>query len=124
MRHITLLTCILLASGCSSIVDDDQQIMTVETEPEGARCFLENERGKFVVNKTPGNVTIQTACSELKITCSKDGYKTTSSGMEDTHKGIVWGNIIFGGIIGYAVDYSSGAACEYPTSVSIILEEK
>ena len=49
--------------------------------------------------------------------------KVANSDIQDSHKDIVWGNVIFGGVIGYAVDRSSGAACHYPSSVTVTLEE-
>ena len=110
-------------SGCSSIVDDDRQVMTVKTVPAGAHCTLKNLEGEFVVASSPGPVTIETACDELTIICKKDGYKVANSNIQDAHKDIVWGNVIFGGVIGYAVDRSSGAACHYPSSVTVTLEE-
>lgn len=97
--------------------------MTVETKPSGAECILENDQGKFVVPSTPGTVTINTACDNLSVVCKKEGYKPVSSSLQDSHKGIVWGNVIFGGIIGYAVDRISGAACAYPDMVTVTMEE-
>ena len=97
--------------------------MTVKTVPAGAHCTLKNLEGEFVVASSPGTVTIETACDELTIICKKDGYKVANSDIQDSHKDIVWGNVIFGGVIGYAVDRSSGAACHYPSSVTVTLEE-
>ena len=34
--------------------------------------------------------------------------------VQDKAKSMAWGNIIFGGIIGIAVDRSTGAGCQYP----------
>ena len=110
-------------SGCSSIVDDDRQVMTVKTVPAGANCKLKNLGGEFVVASSPGTVTVEIACDELNIICKKDGYKVANSNIQDSHKDIVWGNVISGGVIGYAVDRSSGAACHYPSSVTVTLEE-
>ena len=110
-------------SGCSSIVDDDRQVMTVKTVPAGANCKLKNLGGEFVVASSPGTVTVEITCDELNIICKKDGYKVANSNIQDSHKDIVWGNVIFGGVIGYAVDRSSGAACHYPSSVTVTLEE-
>ena len=124
VRRPILICSLLFIAGCSSIADDDRQVMTVETKPSGAECTLQNEQGKFVVASTPGTVTINTACEDLSVTCKKDGYKAASASLQDSHKGIVWGNVLFGGIVGYAVDRSSGAAGEYPSTVTVIIEEK
>ena len=110
-------------SGCSSIVDDDRQVMTVKTVPAGANCKLKNLGGEFVVASSPGTVTVEIACDELTIICKRTGDKVANSNIQDSHKDIVWRNVIFGGVIGYAVDRSSGAACHYPSSVTVTLEE-
>ena len=34
--------------------------------------------------------------------------------VQDKSKGMTWGNIVFGGIIGVAVDRQTGAGCTYP----------
>ena len=34
--------------------------------------------------------------------------------VQDKSKGMAWGNLVFGGIIGIAVDRSTGAGCNYP----------
>ena len=118
---ITVLS--LLTSACSSIVDDNNQNIAVDTDPPGARCVLENKQGKFHVPETPGTVMVTTSCDDLVVTCRKAGRRTVKTSRLDQHKGIVWGNVIFGGIIGYAVDRHSGAACEYPTEITVMLPE-
>lgn len=47
-----------LISACSSIVDDNHQNIAVDTDPQGARCVLENKQGEFHVPETPGTVMI------------------------------------------------------------------
>ena len=97
--------------------------MTVRAVPAGAHYTLKNLEGEFVVASSPETVTVEIACDELTIICKKDRYKVANSNIQDSHKDIVWGNVIFGGVIGYAVDRSSGAACHYPSSVTVTLEE-
>ena len=57
------------------------------------------------------------ACDPLTIACKKDGYvpaDPNAGTVHDKSKGMTWGNIIFGGIVGVAVDRSTGAGCTYP----------
>lgn len=122
-RLLAITAVSLLASACSSIVDDNNQNISVDTDPQGARCVLENKQGKFHVRETPGTVMVTTSCDDLVVTCRKAGRKTVKTSVLDDHKGIVWGNVIFGGLIGYAVDRHSGAACEYPTEITVMLPE-
>ena len=112
-----------LISACSSIVDDNHQNIAVDTDPQGARCVLENKQGKFHVPETPGTVMISMSWDDLAVTRRKEGRKTVKTSVLDDHKGIVWGNVIFGGIIGHAVDRHSGAACESPTEIIVMLAE-
>ena len=110
-------------AGCSSITDDDRQVMTVKTPSSEAQCTLQNKEGEFVIGSSPGTLTIETACKEVTIICKKDGYKDTISSVRNSYRGIVWGNVILGEFIGCAVDGSSGAACHYPSSATLVLEE-
>ena len=60
---------------------------------------------------------VRNACDQLTVTCKKDGYVPANSGagsIQDKSKGMAWGNVIFGGIIGIAVDRQTGAGCTYP----------
>ena len=92
--------------------------MSVSTgEVTGAMCTLSNSKGSYYVNSTPGSVMVRNACDQLTVTCKKDGYIASypSAGtVQDKSKGMAWGNVIFGGIIGIAVDRSTGAGCNYP----------
>ena len=97
--------------------------MTVKTLPYGGQCTLQNKEVKFVVGSSPETLTIETACKEVTIICKKDGYKDTSSSVQNSDRGIVWGNVMLGGIIGYAVDSSLGAACHYPSIATLVFEE-
>ena len=86
---------LFVVAGCSSIADDDRQVMTVKTLPSWAQCTLQNEDGEFVVGSSSETLTIETACEEITIICKKDGYKDTSSSVKHSFKGIVWGNVSF-----------------------------
>ncbi len=59
------------------------------------------------------------------ITCGKHQPVSVaavgSTKFSSKSNGAVWGNILAGGIIGYAVDASSGAGFDYPTMMTITL---
>ena len=116
-RFITCFSVILLA-GCASITETKNQSISVNTgEVTGAQCELRNSKGVFYVNSTPGTVTVRQACDQLVVVCKKKGYvplNPEAGTIQDKAKGMAWGNILFGGIIGIAVDRSSGAGCTYP----------
>jgi uncharacterized protein YceK len=106
-----------LLSGCASITESKNQSMSVNTgEVTGAMCTLTNSKGTYYVT-TPGSVLVRNACDPLTITCSKEDYvpaNPSAGTVQDKSKGMAWGNLVFGGIIGIAVDRSTGAGCSYP----------
>ena len=113
------------STGCASIVTGTNQIVTVETLYEGkpapgAACELTNPKGKFHVT-TPGTVTIHRAYDDLNVVCTKGGMPTGIANAKSSTKAMAFGNIIFGGIIGGAVDIGSGAAYDYPSLISVVL---
>ena len=118
IKNLKLLFIFIFLTGCASITESKNQSMSVSTgEVIGAMCTLTNSKGSYYVNSTPGSVMVQNACDQLTVTCKKDGYvpaNPNAGSVQDKSKGMAWGNIIFGGIIGIAVDRQTGAGCTYP----------
>lgn len=114
---ISILFMIIILNGCASITESKNQSMSVTTgEVTGAMCTLSNSKGSYYVT-TPGTVMVRNACDQLAISCTKKGYvpaNPAAGTIKDKAKSMAWGNIIFGGIIGIAVDRSTGAGCSYP----------
>ncbi len=113
-----------LMTGCASITGSRNQPVSVTCTSEGkpvngANCNLMNDKGQWFVT-TPGTVMIQKAYGDLAITCKKDDA-TGAATFKSASEGAVWGNVIAGGLIGYAVDASSGAGFSYPQSMNVNL---
>lgn len=114
-------------TGCASIVNGNNQVVSVEARHKGqqvvgATCSLVNPKGTFYVT-TPGTVTIHRAYDDLNVKCEKDGMQPGLTNVKSSTKPMAFGNIIFGGVIGAAVDAGSGAAYDYPTLISVIMGE-
>lgn len=124
MKKILLaLPLVLAVSACASITNSKMQPVSVATlkdgdEVEGAKCVLANDKGSWYVT-TPGSVTIQKSYGDMTITCRKKGVATGILAVTSSSNGGVWGNIVAGGLIGYAVDASSGAGFDYPTTITV-----
>ena len=118
VKYFLILSIFLILNNCASITESKNQSMSVTTgEVTGAMCTLANSKGSYYVNKTPGSVMVRNACDQLTVTCSKKGYvpaNPSAGSVQDKSKGMAWGNVIFGGIIGIAVDRQTGAGCTYP----------
>lgn len=116
-----------LASGCASIVGGTGQVVSVETHQaerpvEGARCEMVNSKGTYHVT-TPGTVTVSRAYGNLKVRCDKEGVATGTATVVSATKVLAFGNILFGGAIGVAVDTTSGAAYDYPEFIRVSMGE-
>ncbi|MEX3915960.1 hypothetical protein AB4Y43_06905 [Paraburkholderia sp. BR10872] len=123
MKLLGLLGCTAALTGCASIVNGTNQVVSIQTfkgsdEIAGAACKLENDKGTWFV-KTPGTVTVHRAYGELSIKCEKNGVDPGIATVKSTTKGMAFGNILFGGLIGAGVDMSTGAAYDYPALITV-----
>ena len=110
-----------LLSGCASIVSGTNQSLTVETPGcAGASCKLTNDKGAWAVT-TPGSVVVNRAYGPLTVVCSKEGASDATAVVESSTKGMAFGNVLFGGIIGAGVDMKTGAAYDYPNLIQVPL---
>jgi len=113
-----VIACIASITACASITGGTHQKVDVQPQTPsgqaiaGAICRLSNDRGSVNVT-TPGTATVHRSGQPLDVSCSKDGATVAQKSFPASTRGMVWGNIIFGGIIGVVIDYSNGAAHRY-----------
>lgn len=127
MKKAAVAVMTIALTGCASIVNGNNQVVSIETRHKGqqvagATCTLVNPKGTFYVT-TPGTVMVHRAYDDLNVKCEKDGMQPGLTNVKSSTKPMAFGNIIFGGMIGAAVDAGSGAAYEYPTLISVIMGE-
>ncbi len=108
-----------LLGGCASIVNGTSQSLSVVTQPKGATCSLQNNKGKWFVNNTPGSVTVHKSFHNLQVQCQKKGFKPANLSVTSKVKPMVFGNVLFGGVIGAGVDVGDGAAYYYPPLINV-----
>ncbi len=101
--------------GCASIITGTRQNIKINSTPTGAKVKI--MQGQDMIPKnilawegtTPATVKLRREYQYMVI-ISLEGYKTTEVNLEHGRNGWVWWNILFGGILGFAVDFSNGAA--------------
>lgn len=126
MKNLCLIISALSLVGCASITGTTNQNVSVQTkeptgmELQGATCELFNKKGKWFVT-TPGTVGISRSNDDIQVSCTKEGYLQGKQGIVSDTKGMMFGNIIFGGGIGAIVDHNSGAAYEYPSVIQVVM---
>jgi hypothetical protein len=124
-KHQLLFICIIgiiLTStcGCSTLTTGTSQSVTVNTDPTGAVCTLSRKGTAIaVVNPTPGTVSVDKSKNDISVLCKKDGYEEGAGVFDSKFQGMTFGNILFGGLIGLAIDAGSGAINKYPSMLTI-----
>lgn len=113
--------------GCATVTGGgNSQAVSVATVDEygkdvsGAACNVNNDKGNWKLT-SPGQVTITKSDKAILVRCEKAPSAPGVATVESTVRGAMFGNIIAGGLIGAAVDHSSGAAYEYPEMIKVIL---
>ena len=124
MLRISLIAAVAcLSTGCASIVSGHNQSLSVTASSQGAdvsgaKCSLTNDKGTWYAT-TPGSVTVRRSFNDLAVNCTHDGLPAGLASVKSTTKGMAFGNILFGGIIGAGIDISTGAAYDYPDIINI-----
>lgn len=122
---VVALTTMAAISGCATITKSSSQTVTIDTRPPGATCSLTRGGKRFaIVNPTPGAISVEKSSDAISISCTKEGYLETAGTLESSFQAMTFGNILFGGLIGVAVDAASGAMHEYKPLITITLIPK
>ena len=116
-----------MLTGCASIVNGTNQVVSLEARTKGemvtgATCKLDNGKGTYYVT-TPGTVTVHRAYDDMSVKCEKTDLPPGLATVKSSTKPMAFGNIIFGGVIGAAIDAGSGAAYDYPSLISVMMGE-
>ncbi len=113
--------------GCSSIVQGTSQDIVINTNPNNATCTLQREGDEIAkVDNTPTTINVQKSKHDLTITCSKDGFQTTTflnpSGWE-IRTGIAGAALDVAFTLGLssAIDSVTGADNKYTSPVNLTL---
>lgn len=123
--YVTVVFAGIVALGCATIVSGKSQTITINSNPQGARCEV-TRGGRIiaVVDKTPGSIYIEKTKEDLNITCKKEGYEDSQGFAESGTDTALFGNLIIGGLIGAGVDWASGAHNKYPEYITVNLVPK
>lgn len=108
LQRVTLVALLLLAphlGGCATIINGTTQTIPVATEPPGAEVYVDGT----IKGHTPVNLQLNRKES-YQVRLALSGYPDRNLNMESKMGGGIGGNILFGGLIGVAVDAGTGAS--------------
>ena len=129
----TLFLLIIILSGCASIVGEKNQLVTINSSPSGAKIMIKDENGREVYRgTTPMSITLEKGDGyfhgkDYRVLVGKRGYDRKTLKISSTAGGwYLWGNLGFGGLIGWlVVDPLTGAMWNLePEHLDIPLNKK
>lgn len=107
-------------TGCATIMHGSTQTIAISTDPPDAMVRVGGN-----TFKSPAQVTLRRDADYI-VTAEKDGHETAQGTLKHSvHWPTFLGNIIFGGLIGWAIDFSSGSAYVLePENITVPLKPK
>ena len=104
IRTLVAAASLLATTACATIMQGSQQGVSVNSNPAGARISVNGQQ----MGTTPAVVRLARSNAHT-VRLELDGYAPYEMQLQKKMSGWVWGNIVFGGIVGVIVDGSTGA---------------
>ena len=147
-KLLFVLSLALLASGCASITRGSMDTLVVNSTPDQADVHIFKTNDEFKTLELKKNTAVMSDSGEefklhavtpakfelarkgeYKVLISKDGYKTAEYSVTNKFTVLgssgIAGNLIFGGLLGIAIDSSSGALKDLtPNPLEVTLESE
>ena len=93
----------LLVAACATIMQGTSQEVSVSSTPTGARVLVDGAE----MGKTPLVASLKRKDKHV-VRVELEGYQPFEMALGRATSGWVWGNIVFGGIPGLAIDAITG----------------
>ncbi len=119
MRFLALALVVGLAgAACATIMQGTSQELSIGSSPTGARVIVDGSQA----GKTPFVAKLKRKEKHV-VRLELDGYKPFEMALSRSTSGWVWGNLIFGGLPGLAIDAITGGLYKLkPEQVQATLE--
>lgn len=125
MKKIFVLS-VLALTGCASIVDGGPDTINLMTS-NGASVKAQINSKQFGTQQItlPTFITVPKSCSDITVNVMEDKKVNQSSAIVSSSVNPwIFGNVVFGGLIGLAVDGAAGNMCTYDSSVIVPISSK
>lgn len=104
---VTLASVSMWFAGCATVVHGTTEKIHLNSAPAGAEVTIDNAQSLT----TPADVDL-TRSDPHTLVFSKAGYQEAHEALTTRGTGLVWGNLLFVGVVGAIVDESDGASNE------------
>lgn len=125
MKKIFAIISIFGLCSCATIVDggpDTINLMTSDGSSVKAQVTTKAGTQTLVL---PTLMSVPKSCQDIQVQVIEDKKTNMSYSVVDSQvNGWVFGNIIFGGLIGLAVDGLTGNICTYPNTLIVPVSHK
>ena len=114
----------MVLNGCAAILGGGtSQAVSMESQTTGASYKIKSSSGlDFGSGSIPNTVKLGRR-NEYQVEIDAPGYKTQNVVLTKSLNGWVWGNLLIGWLVGFVVDFASGAAYKLePAVVSVNLQ--
>jgi hypothetical protein len=106
LTDLLIITTLLFASGCATVIHGTTQDVLIETEPPGATVMIFPDEIEIVA---PAEIELDRERA-YTARASLDGHHVGTGYLDRVFSGAINGNILLGGLIGMSVDIGNGAA--------------
>jgi len=103
MRSILVAASIAALTGCATIMHGTSQDIGLQSSPTNAKVLVDG----LPMGNTPVVAKLSRKDNHI-VKMNLDGYQPFEATLTRGTSGWVWGNVVFGGLIGLAVDAMSG----------------
>lgn len=105
MFRLLILAAALLLPSCASIVSHGPDLVPITSTPSGAKVMRDGNH----VGTTPCNILFRRSERDpFLLTLELDGHHNQEVTLKRSMNGWLFGNLVFGGIIGIIIDLASG----------------
>jgi hypothetical protein len=123
MLRVGVALCAAVLAGCSTLTTGTTQPVSVVTKgTEGANCELTSPEVGTVNVITPAQVVLSKSQHSVRVVCRKECYADGQGIINSNFEEMTAGNLLVGGVVGVAVDASSGAMNKYDARVEIAMQ--
>jgi S1-C subfamily serine protease len=112
--RILLIACI--SGSCASIVTGPSDEVMIRSTPLGAQFITNNGQN----GRTPSQITVSDELT-LQVQMQLEGYEPATASLPPRMSGWFLGNLLFGGLVGMAIDYVSGNYMTHDNELMVVL---